>query len=296
MKNFFLFLPIVAILFLLSCGPQQPNTAWDFLNLEALQINTIKSNSPLKMAFTVKGSVEESQTKLIDKLKESGFSPATKVNELMDYADESGDNILDWQVKEGLPFMELAEKSNYVKGKDGIKIAVYHSDFEGGTSIRLEKYVIINTEALHEKAVKLRESAFVGKYNLFERKYTNLYDFKGTDSIELAAFEPTFELLSNKLELKLFEDGTYEESFPFMTDVEVVISGNWKLSDDLWTITFVPADVSGNNFLDTYFIKNETESDLGTTASILELNENRLVISATKYMGVEVKSEFTKYK
>jgi hypothetical protein len=291
MKNFILFLPIVSILFFLSCGPQQPNTTWDFLNLESFQINTITSNSPYKMAFTVKGSVEESQTKLIDKLKESGFSPATKVHELMDY----GDNILDWQVKKGLPFMELAEKSNFVKDKEGVKIAVYHSDFEGGTSIRLEKYVITNTEAVHEEAVKLRKLAFVGKYSLFERKYTNLYDFKGTDSIELAAFEPTFELLQNTLEIKLFEDETYEESFPFMTDDKVVILGNWKLSDDLWTITFMPADVSGNNFLDSYFIKNETESDLGTTASVLELNENRLVISTIKYMGVQVKSEFTKY-
>lgn len=295
MKNLTKLISVLLVLTISSCGgPPKPNNSWDFMALEIFQIKSINSNSPDKLSMTIEGNVDENESKILESLSKSGFSPATKVHELLEFTGKVDDYKLNLRVIDGQldPFKELEDKRNYVKGNEGIKVNVYSN--ENGCNVRLEKYTINNTIDLHNKAVELRKSILIGKFILTERKYTNLNEFSGEDLEALKTFEPAFKLLNNTLKLSINEDGTYEESFPFMEGDVVTIKGKWELSNDFKHLDFYPADLSGNNLVDSYFLKNELETELFTKTDLLKIKKDGVEFSAPKYKGVRVNSSFAK--
>ena len=299
MKNLTKFISALLVLSISSCAsPPKPNSAWDFIGLEIFQIKpttSITTNLPEELTIPIEGSVEENETKILELLSQAGFSPATKVHELLEFTGEVTDYKLNLRIIDGQgdPFEELGKKNNYIKGKEGVKWSVYNY-FDEGTHVKLEKYTINNSINLHNKAVELKKSMFIGKFNLMERKYTNLYEFNGDDLEALKAYEPAFKLLNGTLNLTMNKDGTYEESFPFMEGDVVNIKGNWELSEDFKHLNFYPADLSGNNLVDSYFLKNEIETELSTKTDLIKIKKDGFEISALKYKGVKVNSSFNK--
>jgi hypothetical protein len=299
MKNFTKLISALLIFSIFSCGgPIEPNTDWDFIALKNFQIKSstsITSNSPQILTIPINGSVEENEIKILESLSKAGYTPATKVHELYEFTGDVTDYKLNTTVinGQGDPFEELEKKNNYIKEKEGIKWSVYNY-FDEGTHLKLEKYIINNTIDLHNKAFELRKSMLIGKFILTERKYTNLNEFSGEDLEALKTFEPAFKLLNNTLKLSINEDGTYEESFPFMEGDVVTIKGKWELSNDFKDLDFYPADLSGNNLVDSYFLKNEIETELFTKTNLLKIKKDRVEFSALKYKGVKIQSSFTK--
>ena len=299
MKNFTKLISVFLVFSFSSCGgPLEPNIAWDFIGLEIFQIKpstSITSNSPQKLTIPINGSVEENEIKILESLLKAGYTPATKVHELYEFTGKVTDYQLNTTIinGQGDPFEELEKKNNYIKGKEGIIWSVYNY-FDEGTHLKLEKYIINNTIDLHNKAVELRKSMLLGNFSLMERKYSNLGEFSGEDFEALKTFEPAFKLLNGTLNLTINKDGTYEESFPFMEGDVVNIKGNWELSEDFKHLNFYPADLSGNNLVDSYFLKNEIETELPTKTNLIKIKKDGFEISALKYKGVKVNSSFNK--
>lgn len=294
MKNVIKVFLALIVLSISSCGgPTKLNSTWNFLGLEIFQIKSISSNSTEKLTIAIEGSVEENETKILELLSKAGYSPATKIHELLDFSGKVDDYKLSRLVIDNDPFEELKNNRCFVNQKQGVKCTVYDY-FDEGTHIRLEAYTINNTIDLHKRAVELRKSMLFGRYSLTDRKYSNLNEFKGEDLEVLKTFEPAFKLLNNTLKLNINEDGTYEESFPFMEGDLVIIKGNWKLSEDFKHLSFHPSDLSGENLVDSYFLKNEIETELSTKANLIRIKKDGFEISTPKYKGVRVSSSFLK--
>lgn len=299
MKTIFNLFILALILVQFSCGPSKPDLSmWSFAGADSLKVEQVKSNTPGKLSLNVLGSIEDNRNWIIESLTNSGFAVATKVHELMDFTGKVDDYKLNLRIIDGQldPFEALEEKDHFIKGKEGVKVSVYESMDKGNpTTIRLEKYTIDNTEELHNKAVALRQSLLFGKFGLTERIITNINDFEGETLEELKPFEPAFKLLERTLYLTINEDGTYEETFPFIGGEQVVIKGTWTMTENLTSITFSPSDLSGDNLLDSYFIKNEIDDEIPTTCKVLSFDKDGLEFITNKYKGAKVKSSFTKY-
>ena len=290
MKTLYHLFLAVILFSLVGCSTPKPNQAYNFLNLENLQIKSITSNYPEKLTLAVDGSVEENQKKILEILSKAGFSPATKFNEILDFTGEVDDYKLIRLVRDNDPFENLKNNRCFINQKQGVKCTVYDY-FNEGTHIRLEQYPI-NKDEINDRVNKMRKSMFTGEFTLRNRKFTNLDEFDGEDLEGFKAFQLLYRTLENKVKLTINEDGTYEESF--YTEIPISVKGNWKLSDDFKTITFIPSDLSGDKITDSYIIKNKTETDFITTADIIKIKEKELEIITTKHKGVKVNSRFVK--
>ena len=292
MKNLSQLFLAMLLLSLLACNTPEPNQAYNFLNLESIQIKSISSNYPEKLTLAVEGSIEENETKILAILSKAGFTPATKFNEMLDFTGEIDDNKLSRLVIDNDPYEKLKNNNCFVNQKQGVKYTVFNY-FNEGTHIRLEQYPVNKVE-INDRVIEMRKSMFTGQFTLTNRKFTNLDEFNGEDLEGFKAFQILYRSIENEVKLTINEDGTYEESIPKADNSKIVVKGNWKHSDDFKTITFIPADLSGDKITDSYLVKNERETDFTTTANIIQINENELEITTTKYKGVKVNSRFWK--
>ena len=292
MKNLSQLFLAMLLLSLLACNTPKPNQAYNFLNLESIQIKSISSNDTEMLTLAVEGSIEENETKILAILSKAGFTPATKFNEMLDFTGEIDDYKLSMLVIDNDPYEKLKNNHCFVNQKQGVKYTVFDY-FNEGTHIRLEQYPVNKVE-INDRVIEMRKSMFTGQFTLTNRKFTNLDEFNGEDLEIFKAFQLIYRSIEHEVKLTINEDGTYEESLPKTDNSKIVVKGNWKHSDDFKTITFIPADLSGDKITDSYLVKNEIETDFTTTANIIQINENELEIITTKYKGVKVNSRFWK--